>query len=96
MTQARHWRIREASVGEITILPSLVLKISFITIVQGHGYHFSVDGVQVLDTPWNNISCQGFQVFFILSFINCFQFQGSYSFFSCNFQITVLFSVHIV
>ncbi|EXB29265.1 Cytosolic endo-beta-N-acetylglucosaminidase [Morus notabilis] len=28
---------------------------------QGHGYHFSVDGEQVLDTPWNNISCQGFQ-----------------------------------
>lgn len=32
------------------------------TIVQGHGYHFSVDGEQVLDTPWNNISSQGFQV----------------------------------
>ena len=32
------------------------------TIVQGHGYHFSVDGEQVLDTTSNNISSQGFQV----------------------------------
>ncbi|KAL5568833.1 hypothetical protein UlMin_025408 [Ulmus minor] len=30
---------------------------------QGHGHHFYVDGEQVLDTPWNNISSQGFQPF---------------------------------
>ncbi|KAF3433345.1 hypothetical protein FNV43_RR24447 [Rhamnella rubrinervis] len=30
---------------------------------QGHGLHFSVDGVQVLDAPWCNIACQGFQPF---------------------------------
>lgn len=28
---------------------------------QGHGYHFSVDGAEVSDSPWNNISNQGFQ-----------------------------------
>ncbi|OVA02795.1 hypothetical protein BVC80_9093g151 [Macleaya cordata] len=27
----------------------------------GHGYHFSVDGRQVSDDPWCNISCQAFQ-----------------------------------
>ncbi|KAJ8537248.1 hypothetical protein K7X08_035649 [Anisodus acutangulus] len=30
---------------------------------QGHGYHFSVDGKQVSQTPWNNISSQSFQPF---------------------------------
>nr|CAD1828842.1 unnamed protein product [Ananas comosus var. bracteatus] len=28
---------------------------------QGHGYYVSVEGVQVADYPWTNISCQGFQ-----------------------------------
>ncbi|KAK6145556.1 hypothetical protein DH2020_022376 [Rehmannia glutinosa] len=28
----------------------------------GHGYHISVDGQQVWNTPWNNISSQSFQV----------------------------------
>ena len=31
-------------------------------VVQGHGYHISVEGGQVSDAPWNNISSQGFQV----------------------------------
>lgn len=32
-------------------------------VVQGHGYHISVEGGQVSDAPWNNISSQGFQPF---------------------------------
>nr|XP_009764880.1 PREDICTED: cytosolic endo-beta-N-acetylglucosaminidase isoform X2 [Nicotiana sylvestris] len=28
---------------------------------QGHGYHISVDGKQISQTPWNNISSQSFQ-----------------------------------
>ncbi|XP_060964598.1 cytosolic endo-beta-N-acetylglucosaminidase 1-like [Cannabis sativa] len=28
---------------------------------QGRGHHFSVDGLQVLDSSWNNLSSQGFQ-----------------------------------
>ena len=30
--------------------------------VQGRGYHISVEGGQVSNAPWNNISSQGFQV----------------------------------
>ncbi|XP_012086781.1 cytosolic endo-beta-N-acetylglucosaminidase 1 isoform X1 [Jatropha curcas] len=35
---------------------------------QGHGYHISVEGVPVIEAPWNNTSCQGFQPF--LKFID--------------------------
>jgi hypothetical protein len=31
-------------------------------IVQGQGYRVSVKGNQLTDAPWNNMSCQGFQV----------------------------------
>ncbi|CAK7325921.1 unnamed protein product [Dovyalis caffra] len=30
-------------------------------IAQGLGYHISVEGNQLTDAPWNNMSCQGFQ-----------------------------------
>ncbi|KAJ6987367.1 hypothetical protein NC653_020579 [Populus alba x Populus x berolinensis] len=30
-------------------------------IVQGQGYRVSVEGNQLTDAPWNNMSCQGFQ-----------------------------------
>ncbi|MCD9640683.1 hypothetical protein HAX54_026133 [Datura stramonium] len=34
---------------------------------QGHGYQFSVDGKQISQAPWNNISSQSFQPFLELS-----------------------------
>ena len=40
----------------------LFLYLTVFDIIQGHGYHFAVDAVQVSDTPWCNISCQSFQV----------------------------------
>lgn len=33
------------------------------TYFQGHGYHCSIEGLQVANDPWNNISSQGFQVY---------------------------------
>nr|CAD1844110.1 unnamed protein product [Ananas comosus var. bracteatus] len=36
-------------------------ELSFIFRLKGHGYYVSVEGVQVADYPWTNISCQGFQ-----------------------------------
>nr|CAD1825976.1 unnamed protein product [Ananas comosus var. bracteatus] len=37
-------------------------ELSFIFRLKGHGYYVSVEGVQVADYPWTNISCQGFQI----------------------------------
>lgn len=30
--------------------------------LQGHGYQVSLEGLKVSGDPWNNISCQSFQV----------------------------------
>ncbi|KAL2516247.1 Cytosolic endo-beta-N-acetylglucosaminidase 2 [Forsythia ovata] len=38
-------------------------KVTLARLAKGHGYHIYVDGEQVLDTPWNNISSQSFQPF---------------------------------
>lgn len=44
------------------LLYSIVYMLTVFDVVQGKGYHISIDGVQVLSTQWNNISLQTFQV----------------------------------
>ncbi|XP_010257045.1 PREDICTED: cytosolic endo-beta-N-acetylglucosaminidase 1-like [Nelumbo nucifera] len=57
--QNRWWGLIEKSWGILKYYPKVLPFYS--NFDQGHGYHFSVDGVQVLNDPWNNISCQSFQ-----------------------------------
>ncbi|CAL1374794.1 unnamed protein product [Linum trigynum] len=57
--QDRWWDLVENSWGAVQKYPrTLPFYSSF---DQGVGYHISVDGQQVTDASWNNISCQGFQ-----------------------------------
>ncbi|CAN0909820.1 Cytosolic endo-beta-N-acetylglucosaminidase 1 [Linum grandiflorum] len=57
--QNRWWNLVENSWGAVQKYPrSLPFYSSF---DQGVGYHISIDGEQVTNASWNNISCQGFQ-----------------------------------
>ncbi|CAN1253780.1 Cytosolic endo-beta-N-acetylglucosaminidase 1 [Linum perenne] len=57
--QNRWWNLVENSWGAVQKYPrSLPFYSSF---DQGVGYHISVDGEEVTDASWNNMSCQGFQ-----------------------------------
>ncbi|KAF5199306.1 Cytosolic endo-beta-n-acetylglucosaminidase [Thalictrum thalictroides] len=57
--QNRWWGLVEKSWGILNYYPKLLPFYS--NFDQGHGYHFSVDGQQVSNDPWCNISCQSFQ-----------------------------------
>ncbi|KAH7537607.1 hypothetical protein FEM48_Zijuj03G0110900 [Ziziphus jujuba var. spinosa] len=59
--QNHWWSLVEKSWGITQNYPKVLPFYS--NFDQGRGHHFSVDGVQVLDGPWCNISCQGFQPF---------------------------------
>ncbi|CAA0831346.1 Cytosolic endo-beta-N-acetylglucosaminidase 1, partial [Striga hermonthica] len=59
--QNRWWGLVEKSWGTVQKQPKELPFYS--NFDQGHGYHISVDGKQVLCTPWNNISCQSIQPF---------------------------------
>ncbi|KAJ6357500.1 hypothetical protein OIU78_005367 [Salix suchowensis] len=59
--QNHWWSLVEKSWGAVKFYPeSLPFYSNF---DQGHGYHISVEGGQVSDAPWNNISSQCFQPF---------------------------------
>ncbi|KAJ9160381.1 hypothetical protein P3X46_025788 [Hevea brasiliensis] len=59
--QNKWWGLVEKSWGVVKFYPnSLPFYSNF---DQGHGYHISVEGGQVSNAPWNNISSQGFQPF---------------------------------
>uniref|UniRef100_A0A1D1XRH8 mannosyl-glycoprotein endo-beta-N-acetylglucosaminidase n=2 Tax=Anthurium amnicola TaxID=1678845 RepID=A0A1D1XRH8_9ARAE len=57
--QNRWWGLVENSWGILKRYPKALPFYS--NFDQGHGYHFSVEGVKVADVPWNNISCQSIQ-----------------------------------
>ncbi|XP_010921546.1 cytosolic endo-beta-N-acetylglucosaminidase 1 [Elaeis guineensis] len=57
--QNRWWGLVDQSWGRLQSYPKLLPFYS--NFDQGHGYHYSIEGLQVADDPWNNISCQGFQ-----------------------------------
>ncbi|KAI3470921.1 hypothetical protein Pfo_027584 [Paulownia fortunei] len=59
--QNRWWGLVEKSWGTVQNYPKVLPFYS--NFDQGHGYHIFVDGEQVLNAPWNNISCQSFQPF---------------------------------
>ncbi|KAL3521256.1 hypothetical protein ACH5RR_019405 [Cinchona calisaya] len=59
--QNRWWGLVEQSWGISLKYPKTLPFYS--NFDQGHGQHVSVDGAQVSDTPWNNISSQSFQPF---------------------------------
>ncbi|KAG8644856.1 hypothetical protein MANES_10G008500v8 [Manihot esculenta] len=59
--QNKWWSLVKKSWGVVKFYPnSLPFYSNF---DQGRGYHISVEGVQVSNSPWNNISSQGFQPF---------------------------------
>ncbi|XP_042512682.1 cytosolic endo-beta-N-acetylglucosaminidase 1-like isoform X2 [Macadamia integrifolia] len=58
-SQSRWWGLIEQSWGILQFYPKVLPFYS--NFDQGHGYHFSVEGKQVGDDPWYNISCQSFQ-----------------------------------
>ncbi|CAI9091776.1 OLC1v1026887C1 [Oldenlandia corymbosa var. corymbosa] len=59
--QNRWWSLVEQSWGISQKYPKLLPFYSDFD--QGRGYHISIDGVQILETPWNNISSQSCQPF---------------------------------
>ncbi|KAJ6900094.1 cytosolic endo-beta-N-acetylglucosaminidase 1-like [Populus alba x Populus x berolinensis] len=59
--QNHWWSLVEKSWGAVKFYPRTLPFYS--NFDQGHGYHISVEGGQVSDAPWNNISSQGFQPF---------------------------------
>ncbi|KAL3652262.1 hypothetical protein CASFOL_001943 [Castilleja foliolosa] len=59
--QNRWWALVEKSWGILQKYPKALPFYS--NFDQGHGYHISVDGQQVWNSPWNNISSQTFQPF---------------------------------
>ncbi|KAH6773881.1 Glycosyl hydrolase family 85 [Perilla frutescens var. frutescens] len=59
--QNRWWGLVEKSMGSVQSYPRVLPFYS--NFDQGRGYHISVEGKQVLNTPWNNISSQSFQPF---------------------------------
>ncbi|GAV88986.1 Glyco_hydro_85 domain-containing protein [Cephalotus follicularis] len=63
--QNRWWALVEKSWGKLHDYPQVLPFYS--NFDQGHGYHISIEGEQVLTSPWNNISCQGYQPFLELT-----------------------------
>nr|GME12668.1 cytosolic endo-beta-N-acetylglucosaminidase 1-like isoform X1 [Ipomoea batatas] len=61
--QNRWWGLVEKSWGISQKYPQMLPFYS--NFDQGHGYHVFIDGVQILDAPWNNISLQSFQPFLV-------------------------------
>ncbi|KAG8644858.1 cytosolic endo-beta-N-acetylglucosaminidase 1 isoform X2 [Manihot esculenta] len=59
--QNRWWTLVEKSWGIANNYPKTLPFYS--NFDQGHGYHISVEGQQVTEASWNNMSCQGFQPF---------------------------------
>ncbi|KAF8397213.1 hypothetical protein HHK36_016121 [Tetracentron sinense] len=59
IAQNRWWGLVEKSWGIVQNYPKVLPFYS--NFDQGHGYHFSVDGGQISDDSWCNISCQSFQ-----------------------------------
>ncbi|KAF5752596.1 cytosolic endo-beta-N-acetylglucosaminidase-like isoform X1 [Tripterygium wilfordii] len=59
--QNRWWDLVEKSWGIVKRYPRLLPFYS--NFDQGHGYHVFIEGAQVSDARWNNISSQGFQPF---------------------------------
>ncbi|XP_059666788.1 cytosolic endo-beta-N-acetylglucosaminidase 1-like isoform X2 [Cornus florida] len=57
--QNHWWSLVEKSWGILQNYPRVLPFYS--NFDQGHGYHIFVDGGQVLNAPWNNISSQNFQ-----------------------------------
>ncbi|XP_047321135.1 cytosolic endo-beta-N-acetylglucosaminidase 1 [Impatiens glandulifera] len=57
--QNRWWSLVESSWGVLQNYPQTLPFYS--NFDQGHGYHYAVDGTNVLTHPWNNISSQSFQ-----------------------------------
>ncbi|KAG5237408.1 cytosolic endo-beta-N-acetylglucosaminidase [Salix suchowensis] len=53
------WELVAKSWGRVNNYPKLLPFYS--NFDQGQGYHISVEGNQLTDAPWNNMSCQGFQ-----------------------------------
>ncbi|KAJ4702441.1 Cytosolic endo-beta-N-acetylglucosaminidase [Melia azedarach] len=61
--QNHWWSLIEKSWGVLQNYPKVLPFYS--NFDQGRGLHISFKGGQVLDTPWNNISSQGFQPFLV-------------------------------
>ncbi|XP_021295371.1 cytosolic endo-beta-N-acetylglucosaminidase 1 [Herrania umbratica] len=59
--QNRWWDLVEKSWGIVQHYPKELPFFS--NFDQGHGYHVSIEGAQVLSSQWNNISSQTFQPF---------------------------------
>ncbi|XVF84068.1 hypothetical protein PTKIN_Ptkin16aG0545000 [Pterospermum kingtungense] len=59
--QNRWWALVEKSWGVVQHYPKVLPFYS--NFDQGHGYHISIDGAQVSNAQWNNISLQTFQPF---------------------------------
>ncbi|XP_077213000.1 cytosolic endo-beta-N-acetylglucosaminidase 1-like [Tasmannia lanceolata] len=57
--QNRWWGLVEKSWGILQNYPKILPFYS--NFDQGHGYHISIEGLQVSTGPWCNISCQNFQ-----------------------------------
>ncbi|PKA56180.1 mannosyl-glycoprotein endo-beta-N-acetylglucosaminidase [Apostasia shenzhenica] len=57
--QNRWWGLVEESWGVLQNYPRVLPFYS--NFDQGHGFHYSIGGLEVLNSPWNNISCEGFQ-----------------------------------
>ncbi|XP_059456645.1 cytosolic endo-beta-N-acetylglucosaminidase 1 [Corylus avellana] len=57
--QNRWWALVEKSWGILRNYPKVLPF--YTNFDQGHGYHFSIDGAEISDDRWYNISCQGFQ-----------------------------------
>ncbi|WCJ19945.1 Cytosolic endo-beta-N-acetylglucosaminidase 1 [Euphorbia peplus] len=53
------WNLVEKSWGLMNYYPKMLPFYS--NFDKGHGYHISVEGRKLKDTPWNNLSCQEFQ-----------------------------------
>ncbi|XP_020082864.1 acyl-coenzyme A oxidase 3, peroxisomal-like [Ananas comosus] len=61
--EVSQYQAKGESKERATLLEHLATdELSFIFRLKGHGYYVSVEGVQVADYPWTNISCQGFQI----------------------------------
>lgn len=59
--QNRWWSLVEKSWGIVQKYPQVLPFYS--NFDQGRGYHVAIDGTQLSNTPWNDISSQGFQPF---------------------------------
>ncbi|XP_004148185.2 cytosolic endo-beta-N-acetylglucosaminidase 1 isoform X2 [Cucumis sativus] len=57
--QNKWWNLVKKSWGLVQSYPKLLPFYS--NFDQGHGHHVSIDGEQISDASWNNLSSQGFQ-----------------------------------